>query len=498
MYPLAAIETILPAASRKRIDYRYDYLGRRVRKTVQTWNGSAYVTSVDRKFIYDGWNLLTERDATTLSVVANYVWGLDLSKTLQDGGGVGGLLAVLEPNGTTHLTAYDGNGNVAALVNKTTGAITAAYEYDAFGQTIRATGAMSATNPFRFSTKYTDAETGLLYYGRRYYEPKLGRWLGRDPIEEKGGLHLYGFVGNNGVNRFDVLGMFDWYYTNPDGSIGHYFPEITDSPDSTIRPQWREDRVETQFGYIHRDYVTPWATQNGWRTGNLVNPFNAQQEAANAASTVETNITVSVFAAPNSGGLSALTNAKLSEGIYNENFTGVDGYTMVPGSLIDDGKTGLRTAVFSNGTNNVQVFAGTSPGSLANWWANLTQAFGFTSPQYVEGMDSAIRNYAKYEGNLSFTGHSLGGGIASASAIVTGGIATTFNPAGVHNNTIGDFSRTNGTVTSYYSTFDALRVLNSITPSSASVPGQGISLGAAGLHGMGDMVKKLGGGRPRG
>ncbi len=208
MYPLTAIESMLPAASRKRINFHYDYLGRRVRKTVQTWNGSAYVTSVDRKFIYDGWNLLTERDATTLSVVANYVWGLDLSKTLQDGGGVGGLLAVLEPNGTTHLTAHDGNGNVAALINKTTGAITAAYEYDAFGQTIRATGAMSASNPFRFSTKYTDAETGLLYYGRRYYDPKTGRWLSRDPAEELGGLHLYGFVGNNGVNKWDFLGMW--------------------------------------------------------------------------------------------------------------------------------------------------------------------------------------------------------------------------------------------------------------------------------------------------
>jgi RHS repeat-associated protein len=43
--------------------------------------------------------------------------------------------------------------------------------------------------------------------GRRYYNPQLGRWLGRDPIEEKGGLHLYGFVGNNGVNKWDFLGM---------------------------------------------------------------------------------------------------------------------------------------------------------------------------------------------------------------------------------------------------------------------------------------------------
>jgi RHS repeat-associated protein len=50
-------------------------------------------------------------------------------------------------------------------------------------------------------------ETGLVYYGRRYYDPSCGRFLGRDPIEETGGLNLYGFVGNNGVNRWDYLGM---------------------------------------------------------------------------------------------------------------------------------------------------------------------------------------------------------------------------------------------------------------------------------------------------
>ncbi len=53
----------------------------------------------------------------------------------------------------------------------------------------------------------TKSASGVRYYGRRYYEPKLGRWLGRDPIEEKGGLNLYGFVRNNGVNKWDYLGM---------------------------------------------------------------------------------------------------------------------------------------------------------------------------------------------------------------------------------------------------------------------------------------------------
>jgi len=54
--------------------------------------------------------------------------------------------------------------------------------------------------------------------------------MGRDPIEEKGGLNLYGFCGNNSVNRWDLLGMFAWYYTGPDGQMYSTMPHITDSP----------------------------------------------------------------------------------------------------------------------------------------------------------------------------------------------------------------------------------------------------------------------------
>ena len=82
----------------------------------------------------------------------------------------------------------------------------ARYEYGPFGEMIRMTGPMAKLNPFRFSTKYHDDETDLLYYGHRYYSPSMGRWLSRDPIEERGGRNLYGFVGNNSVCAFDILG----------------------------------------------------------------------------------------------------------------------------------------------------------------------------------------------------------------------------------------------------------------------------------------------------
>ena len=74
---------------------------------------------------------------------------------------------------------------MAALVNAdTTGALTARYEYGPFGETLRATGTLAKKSPCRFSTKYTDNETGLLYYGYRYYDPVTGRWPNRDPLGE--------------------------------------------------------------------------------------------------------------------------------------------------------------------------------------------------------------------------------------------------------------------------------------------------------------------------
>src|SRR5690606_15012254 len=100
-----------------------------------------------------------------------------------------------------------------------TAAVKARYTYDAFGQKNRAYGVFAATNPFGFSSKYEDSETGLLYYGYRYYDPVGGRWLSRDPIGEEGGLNLYGFVGNNAVSRWDYLGLdflVDIFVDNPD------------------------------------------------------------------------------------------------------------------------------------------------------------------------------------------------------------------------------------------------------------------------------------------
>jgi RHS repeat-associated protein len=65
----------------------------------------------------------------------------------------------------------------------------------------------AADNAYRFSTKYADDETGLVYYGYRYYEPVTGRWVNRDPIGERGGVNLYGMVGNHPNASVDPLGQ---------------------------------------------------------------------------------------------------------------------------------------------------------------------------------------------------------------------------------------------------------------------------------------------------
>jgi RHS repeat-associated protein len=132
---------------------------------------------------------------------------------------VGGLLfATLHTSNKTLAYGYDLNGNVTLLVDTATGNAAATYEYGSFGEPIRQSGEYATLNPYRFSTKYTDHETGLVDYGYRYYQPETGRWLSRDPIEEEGGINLYGFVENDGVNEIDYLGQISLKYTPPPNS----------------------------------------------------------------------------------------------------------------------------------------------------------------------------------------------------------------------------------------------------------------------------------------
>jgi RHS repeat-associated protein len=221
---LTKVESVssLPNAAKRRLEFGYDHQGRRIWSKISTNNGS-YVVSRNTRFVYDGWNLVAELNATNNAPQRTYLWGNDLSGTLDGAGGIGGLVAIRDHGaGTYHFTCYDGNGNVMALVNAGDQSISAQYEYSPFGELIRATGPMARANPFRFSTKYWDEETGLVYYGYRYYSPMLGRWIGRDTIEEQGGNNLYAFVGNDAVCWIDARGqaaMLDTLFANSEDIV---------------------------------------------------------------------------------------------------------------------------------------------------------------------------------------------------------------------------------------------------------------------------------------
>jgi RHS repeat-associated protein len=198
-----------PTASKVRVDLDYDSQSRRIQKIVSTNNGTIWFGVSTNRYLYDGWNLVAVVDHLN-NLVQTFAWGSDLSGSQRGSGGVGGLLSMTVASGTlagTYFYAHDGNGNVMAAVNAADGSVSARYDYGPFGETIRSSGSVAQANPFQFSTKFNDAETGLLYYGYRYYDQSAGRWLNRDPIEEQGGNNIYSACANNLADNCDILGL---------------------------------------------------------------------------------------------------------------------------------------------------------------------------------------------------------------------------------------------------------------------------------------------------
>jgi RHS repeat-associated protein len=188
--------------------YQYDALSRRMAKAAITAPTIAVIV-----YFYDTWNCIAEYQrisggSPVPTFIKTRLWGPDLSGNLQGAGGVGGLLSetsspLFAP--VSHYPTYDGNGNISEYLTAT-GTTAAHFEYDPFGNTVVNTDTANLFT-YRFSTKPRDIETGLYYYGYRYYDPLGGRWSSKDPIGERGGVNLYGFVRNNGLNRIDFLGL---------------------------------------------------------------------------------------------------------------------------------------------------------------------------------------------------------------------------------------------------------------------------------------------------
>lgn len=219
----------------------YDHLHRRVKKKVEKLvdfdssqpsspTNGRLVNIFTSIFIYDQNRIILEDCAHSNGThsITHYVWGKDLSGSLDEAGGVGGLLAVQSEHGVFY-PHYDAHGNIIEYVDSS-GGVVAQYRYDPFGETINSARSLKDSFRFRFSTKYHDDETFLYDYGHRFYDPWLGRWISRDPIHESDSPNIYVFVHNNPVNKVDVDGRsaYPWG-TNPAQQANTHFQELKSS-----------------------------------------------------------------------------------------------------------------------------------------------------------------------------------------------------------------------------------------------------------------------------
>jgi len=163
------------------VTYFYDALGRRIQR-----DGT---TSGITKFVYDGADVVRDLDSTG-NVVSDYLDGPGVDNKLRQTSGGTASYFVTDNLGSTRGFA-DANGTLASNL-----------DYDSFGNV---TGA-SASTRYTYTGRELDADTGLIYYRSRFYDPQQGRFISEDSIGLKAGLDLYAYTKNNPARFTDPMG----------------------------------------------------------------------------------------------------------------------------------------------------------------------------------------------------------------------------------------------------------------------------------------------------
>jgi len=136
-------------------------------------------------------------------------------------------------SGTSNYYEQDGLGSVTSLTNSS-GSVSQTYTFDSFGNLTNSSGSVS--NPFQYTGREFDSETGLYYYRARYYDPGTGRFVSSDPLGFMGGVNQYAYVGGNAINKIDPFGLcsIDIYFTRlAGGAAAHSFLVFTDRESTT-------------------------------------------------------------------------------------------------------------------------------------------------------------------------------------------------------------------------------------------------------------------------
>jgi RHS repeat-associated protein len=213
----------------KELAFAYDPFGRRIKKTVSPSGGGSGEETTN--YVYDGQNIILEYDQAGI-ITTRYTHGPNIDEPLS-----------IEITGATAFTPYyyhaDGLGSITALSNAS-GNIIQRYEYDSFGnQTITTNG--NIKQPFTFTAREYDTETGMYFYRARYYDHKAGRFVTKDPIGLAGGdVNLYAYVKNNAINRIDPWGLSDLAFDRNSGTLTLF------SNKGTLIAQWPAANNTTQ------------------------------------------------------------------------------------------------------------------------------------------------------------------------------------------------------------------------------------------------------------
>ncbi|NLH72868.1 MAG: RHS repeat-associated core domain-containing protein [Verrucomicrobia bacterium] len=230
------VSRVYDANGPKTYYYTYDCQGWLRIKLDCVWNAQYYWWSLgsEPRYLCDGLLIVQERDSGNTPTVT-YTRGCDLSGTVDGAGGIGGLLARSHGYSSGSWAYHnfyhaDGNGNVTALVDSI-GTLQASYIYDPYGRYLAQSGSLASGNAMRFSSKPwvsflgSSATTGLYYYGYRFYDPYLQRWLNRDPVGELGGVNMYTTVFNCPLGWADRFGEGIWRISETDVDLSH--PDVT-------------------------------------------------------------------------------------------------------------------------------------------------------------------------------------------------------------------------------------------------------------------------------
>jgi RHS repeat-associated protein len=189
------------------VNYRYDGLGRRVEKEV------IQVGTTIRRYVYDNEDILLELDGNN-NVTARYTHGPGIDEPL-----------IMEKNSQSFYYQADGLGSITELTNQS-GTVVQRYSYSSFGK-IESQLDLNFVQPYAFTARDFDSETGLYYFRARYYDSISGRFLEEDPVagifDQPSTHNRYTYVGGNPLLYIDPFGLY-WEYSQSIGSIIQFIP----------------------------------------------------------------------------------------------------------------------------------------------------------------------------------------------------------------------------------------------------------------------------------